>query len=319
MFIRGVAAAVWGSQQLSWIALTGSLWAAIETSPGWAATGLPPERGLERITSGAHDEMEPQWSPDGTRLSYGAGTQGDQNVFVFDLRSGEEIQATKGLGFVHATTWGPQGDRIAYVTTQDTDDGIQSHIYIVHLETHDVEQVTFEPCIDGSPSWSPDGKTMAFPSRRSGVFNLWVQPLDGSRAPMMVTEHAETDHGPEWSADGKSIAFHSDHGETASIWVLDLESDTLTRITDDGGNDQYPDWSPDGRFLVFDSDRSGNHDIWIQRIGDDAPLRVTRDDASDFRPSWSPDGKRIAFSSDRAGTVDVWVVDAPDLSSVEAR
>jgi hypothetical protein len=63
------------------------------------------EVGLLRITTSPHEEMEPQWAPDGRRLSYGSGREGDQNVVVYDFSTQTETQLTQGLGFVHATTW----------------------------------------------------------------------------------------------------------------------------------------------------------------------------------------------------------------------
>ena len=101
-----------------------------------------------------------------------------------------------------------------------------SHVYIVELETKEVRQLTHVESIDGSPAWSPDGRSIAFPSERSGVFNLWIQPVDGGE-PTMVTDDPATDHGPEWSPDGKAVAFHSDRGGSSSIWILRREDGEL--------------------------------------------------------------------------------------------
>jgi TolB protein len=263
-----------------------------------------------RITSGPQGEYEPQWSPDGSMLSYGSGKMGDQNLAVMKLDSGKETFLTEGLSFLHATTWSPDGRSIAYVTGSATESGFVSHVYIVNVKDKSVRQLTHEESIDGSPSWSPDGKAIAFPSERSGAFNIWIQRVDGSEA-TMVTDHPEDDHGPEWSPDGKAIAFHSRRGGSSSIWIHRLEDGGLTQLTGDEYEEQYPDWSPDGRFVVFDSNRSGNMDIWLQPVIGGEPIQVTSDPAMDMRPSWSPDGKRIAFSSDRGGSMDVWVVDVP--------
>ena len=76
-----------------------------------------------RITSSPQGEYEPQWSPDGSMLSYGSGEMGDQNVAVMELDSGVETFLTEGLSFVHATTWSPDGRHIAYVTGSATESG----------------------------------------------------------------------------------------------------------------------------------------------------------------------------------------------------
>lgn len=271
------------------------------------------KKNLTRVTSSPHQEIEPQWSPEGDKLSYGSGFEGDQNVAVYDLNLQKESMITQGLGFVHATSWSPDGKDIAYVTTEQTPNGINSHVFIVNLGNLEVTQLTDVPSIDGSPSWSPDGHQMAFPSRRSGgVFNLWLQPLSGEEA-TMVTDHPEIDHGPEWSPDGSKIAFHSERGNTSSIWILNLIDNTVSQLTDDEGNDYYPDWSPDGQAITFSSDRSGNHDIWIQALKNQEPIQVTTDSSADSRSSWSPKGDRIAFASNRQGSFDIWLIDVPPI------
>lgn len=149
-----------------------------------------------RMTDDAAEEMEPQWSPDGRYLSYGSGSDGDQNVFIINLETRKKTRITSGLEFVHSTSWSPDGKTIAYVTTDNSEGELRSHIYAVSLDNGAFKQITHERSIDGSPSWSPDGTELAFASRRSGPFNLWIHSLKTNQA-RMITDDAATDHAPE--------------------------------------------------------------------------------------------------------------------------
>jgi TolB protein len=141
-----------------------------------------------------------------------------------------------------------------------------------------------------SPSWSPDGTSLAYVSFEDRLPTMYVQTLKtGERH--VVSAHAGVNQAPSWSPDGRKMALVlSTRDGNLDIYVLDLATQQLTRITDDPGIDTEPQWSKDGQSLYFTSDRAGGPQIY--KVGlkpGDKPRRLTFQGSYNARPRISPD------------------------------
>ena len=97
---------------------------------------------------------------------------------------------------------------------------------------------------DGSPSWSPDGRHIAFVSHRDeddGNFELYVMGSDGSNL-TRLTDHPADDWSPSFSPDGRHIAFVSERDGNSELYVMGSDGSNLTRLTDDPAGDWRPSW-----------------------------------------------------------------------------
>jgi Tol biopolymer transport system component len=157
---------------------------------------------------------------------------------------------------------------------------------------------------DDSPSISPDGKRIAFVSKRTGNEEIWVCDRDGGR-PVQLTAFKGPGTGtPRWSPDGRSIAFDSLAAGNPNIYVMSANGDASRRLTTGPWGNFMPSWSPDGKWLYFKSDRSGSDQIWkIPAVGD-VPTQVTHGGASEGFAS--PDGKLVYFTKRVWGAI--WTV-----------
>ncbi|MGB9618922.1 MAG: carboxypeptidase regulatory-like domain-containing protein, partial [Armatimonadota bacterium] len=177
--------------------------------------------------------------------------------------------------------------------------------------------VTNDPFQDWHPSWSPDGRKLAFTSDRSGNIDIWVINADGSEA-RNLTNHPATDWHPAWSPDGTRIAFVSYRdGPQSDIWVMNINTGELHNITRHSAGYAYHSadyayltWSPDGTKIAFASDRGGASDIWVIDMEKGDLRNVTNDSYWDGDPSWSPTSNEIVFVSDRDGAWHLWVISA---------
>jgi dipeptidyl aminopeptidase/acylaminoacyl peptidase len=112
------------------------------------------------------------------------------------------------------------------------------------------------------PDWSPDGKTIAFQSYKSGTFHIWAMNPDGSDAKELTSGFYD-DREPQFSPDGTKIVFSSDRPPAGApagtatrsynLWTLTLATGQLTEITHASGgtNYYYPTWSPDGKQITY--------------------------------------------------------------------
>src|SRR5207249_702460 len=74
-----------------------------------------------------------------------------------------------------------------------------------------LSQITFDAGLQAEPTWSPDGRFLAYSADRKGNFDIWVQPVSGGD-PVQVTKDSAHDWQPDWSPDGSQIAFRSERG-----------------------------------------------------------------------------------------------------------
>ncbi len=171
------------------------------------------------------------------------------------------------------------------------------------------------PVDDGHPTWSPDGKTIAFESLRGGYPAIYTIDVETGAAGRLAQDTL-SETTPVWSPAGGRIAFTSDREGNSEIYLMNADGSNITRLTRDPAADTSPTWSPDGQLIAFASGRAGNVDIYVMPLDGKWTQQLTDDPGFDGAPSWSPDGKRIAFASDRAGTMDLYLMDAADGGNV---
>ena len=284
-----------------------------------------------RLTNNRHGDWSPSWSPDGKRIAFTSERDGNDEIYVMDADGGNQQNLTNHPGRDSVPSWSPDGKRIAFVSDRDghvIDGRPTDEIYVMDADGGNQQNLTNNPDEDWTPSWSPDGKRIAFMSGRDREkdnphnFEIYVMDADGGNQ-QNLTNNRVDDSSPSWSPDGKRIVFSSireghferDFGITDEIYVMDADGGNQQRLTNNRQYDWSPSWSPDGERIAFSSDRKGdlqNFEIYVMDADGGNQQRLTNNRADDSSPSWSPDSGRIAFVSGRDAdrNSEIYVMDA---------
>jgi Tol biopolymer transport system component len=198
-------------------------------------------------------------------------------------------------------------------------------LYLMRADGTRVRRITRGRAWERFPSWSPDGRWIAYISDRSrpgheGSYEIYVMRPNGTGL-RRLTRDRWIDDQLAWSPDGRQLAFVSSRpGGRFGISVMNVNGTGFRRLTHDG--EGLPAWSPDGTTIAYERfnarlGSSGTYEIWLmnpdgsdQRQLTFPPPAETGPDADDFMPEWSPSGNELAFARRYRGRTDIHVIRA---------
>jgi TolB protein len=218
---------------------------------------------LTRLTDDPGGDGSPRWSPDGSRIAFSRGgalavmdADGSRLKTIMEAQSSEVAEPCRGSAVVGG--WSPDGARITYYTAiLATRERLGTwYICAINVDGSDVEVLVSEPAgsVQAEPTWSPDGRQIAFRSDRDSkncqppdysdcTFEIYVKDLESGQE-TNVTRHSAIDIEPNWSPDGEWIIFVSNRDDTNfDLYATRLDgSDVRRLLADPGAKDSYPGW-----------------------------------------------------------------------------
>ena len=191
----------------------------------------------------------------------------------------------------------------------------------------ELTRVTFEDGLQGQPTWSPDGKFLAYVSNHGGNVDIWVQPLAGGRA-VRVTSDPANDWQPDWSPDGNDIVFRSER-EGGGIFMVPAFGGAERKLADFG---YTPRWRPDGSSVLvvrkvpfFSGGENSVQQAYLVPKDGSAPKRVLENELVHYGGvagmMWHPDGLRVTFFGRRLDgppVVQIWTVPVAGGTAVQS-
>ena len=259
-------------------------------------------------------DYSPAWSPDGRRIAFYSQRPEGSGLYVMDADGKNQRYLTPAGQHNPPAEWSPDGNKIALTWEVEgldgegfdgVGDGKQFDIAVIDANGGIPRNLTNHPGEDACPTWSPDGKQIAFYSSGRIGIGIFVMNSDGSNQRRLTPERTG-DLYPDWSPDGKKIAFESSRKNgKADIYVMNADGTNRRRLTKHLAHDRYPAWSPDSQSIIFYSERDGpSGEIYVMDANGNNQQNLTNHPSADGfrRASWfdpafalsvSPIGKRI--------------------------
>jgi dipeptidyl aminopeptidase/acylaminoacyl peptidase len=316
-----------------------------------------------QLTNTPESEYAPRWSPDGSKLAFlsDRGTDDDNaRIWILDMRGGEARVLDGPTNSVSDFAFSPDGKRIVYVAEVDPNEtggdkpqpividryyfkeditgylhGQRSHLFLLDIADGKSKQLTFGDFDDMQPAFSPDGKRIAFVSKRVGdpdrhnnwdIYAMDVEPgaavervtknpgMDGD--PSTASDGGWGSGAPDWSPDGSRIAYlHG--GAPEDIWYGLLQVAVIGSL---GANDTLPTegldrntlrprWSADGRSLYFMLEDDRSVQLAKVRLRDGRIDRLTAPGNVVYEFDVGKDDRVVYVSSNPQAPAEIWTLD----------
>jgi Tol biopolymer transport system component len=230
--------------------------------------------------NGLFFQVEPAWSPDGTRIAFSSARAGSFDIYVMRADGTGTRRLTSTKEDDGHPTWSPDGDAIAFSR------GTPGDIYVMNADGSDARALLGNPTGETEPAWSPDGAWIAYTQREPGspVRELWIMRSDGTDSKRLTSLGASS-LNPAWAPDSKRLAFTSNVVATLyDIYVLSVGQKNARRLTRVGPDTFEPAWSPDGTEIAFAQDGA----IRTVEVATGDVEDLTDSGNNDSSPAWNP-------------------------------
>lgn len=230
--------------------------------------------------------LTPRFSPTANEITYMSFGTGVPRVYIYNIDTNQREIVGDFPNMSFAPRFSPDGARV--VMSLQSDDGANSNIFELNLQSRQSRQLTNVAAINTGPSYSPDGAYIAFESDRGGSQQIYVMPASGGEA-QRISFGKGRYSTPVWSPDGKWIAFTKQNAGKFSIGVMKPDG-SGERVLTEGFHNEGPTWAPNSRVIMFfresQGENGGAHLFSVDVTGYNEQQIPTREFASD--PAWSP-------------------------------
>jgi TolB protein len=214
-----------------------------------------------------------------------AGSAGNPRAYAHTIAD-EVHQQQRALRGVARTKLTFSSDRDREKVTNTVEDRDVKEIYIADYDGANQRRITVNRALNITPTWAPDGRSIAYTSYARGFPTLFVSFIYEGRRDE-PTRGGTQNWLPAWSPDGSKIAVTSNRDGNPELYVMNRDGSGMRRLTNHPSIDTTPTWSPTGTQLGFTSDRSGGPAIYVMGA-DGLNVRRISTDANCDRATWSP-------------------------------
>ncbi len=255
----------------------------------------------ENLTNHPAYDGQPDWSPDGTKIAFVSGRDGDRSqIYIVDADGRNVIRLTEGQGRKGDPDWSPDGRRIVFTVSNSG----KRHIAVMDADGRNREKLEDDAKY---PSWSPNGGEIAFVTSRDDGNEIYVIGV-GGQGLKRVTQDLVGKLSPSFSPNGRRITYEAHHEEFHHIFVVRADGRNRVRLTHHEEHHSGPAWSPNGQVIAY----SVLDGIWPVNFRGTIHLMASNGryirqlsdgrNASDFEPDISPLGLAVSPASKTSTT-----------------
>lgn len=250
------------------------------------------DRSLRQLThTDELDEYMPAFSPDGKSIAFvtertrggmmlppvqASGSDPSRaSIYLMDIDGRNQRPLVDADGADRAPVFSPDGQKIAFESkapTQEvastpggTENNDTLEIYVIDIDGSNKTQLTHNDVDDGHPTWSPNGKQIAYSSMVENIYQIFIVNASGGAAKQLTFSDASHYH-PIFSSDGKRIIYVSNAHNHYTLSMMNIDGTNKTQLTNHIGAHFEPSLSRDGKRLVFSSDRSDHMRIYLMDL-----------------------------------------------------
>ncbi len=249
---------------------------------------------------------------DGERMAGPIDPRPIKEIYIADYDGANPHRFTANRSLNSMPVWSPDNAFIAYAAYPLSGSSVDVLVQSVTGPVRSLRPAKSGTFNTYEPSWSPDGKKIAFASDRigdGGKFQIYVVNADGTGAPQKLTSSKDGSNStPTWSPNGSSIAFVSDRGGAPAVYVMGVDGTRPTKLTSESHADR-PTWSPDSSKLAYVAQTSsGSNDIYLHNFANSSTIQLTNSEGNNESPSFSPNGRHIIFTTTRWGKAQLAII-----------
>jgi serine/threonine protein kinase len=236
------------------------------------------------------DERFPAISPDGRQIVFSGGDEPTRDLYIMNADGTGAERITSNQDDERYPVWSPDGKTIAFSRTRRSD--LNMDIYLLTDTGKGFAKAKPSVLVgdidtDVYPTWSPDGRKLAYAKGKGGDVRIWVVTVANPSSAHMLRNGSVALTNPVWSPDGKRILYVAgrDVGDR-DIWVMHSDGSHPVQLTRSPLDDFHPAWSPDGSFIVYENGQFGDSELYVLSLKDKTliPLTTNMTDAAD--PNW---------------------------------
>lgn len=237
------------------------------------------------------------------------------NVSVRNPRSASHTMSDE-IHQTQANLRGVARTKLTFVSDRDNErvvDTVETRtgkeVYVSDYDGANQTRVTVNRRLNLAPSWSPDGRSIAYTSFTRIQPQIIVSNVyQGTRE--TLTDEKSGAYFSVFSPDGSRIAFMSQRDGNAEIYVMNRNGSGVRRLTNNSAAESTPTWSPTGTQIAFTSDRSGSPQVWVMDADGLNQRRLTFGESWADGATWSPAPfNEIAYAGRSGPGFDIRIYD----------